>query len=476
MNPIASRLLVQVLRDRPNAWSMKLMSGFMVLSAVGALVASQYINRPVFGHALFLTLISGLGYLWCGDFLKSAILQNQPSCAVLVPGLRVALLRLTAKLYLGCTLASAALGWLMLGHPGYVMIVGGALTVFILFAHRYPYINLLPSVIILGSLSLKAAPVYILETIDTAVGEPMLALAGGVILLLLGAKGVQLCFPQGGDAHWKWRRCLVRQRAARRGEWNNIERTGGIRWLAWLREPYNAALRADSRQGVNQGRQLVHVLGSAGYDGNAMLYLVFSGVLMAALMHWQAVGRDAAVMTIWRVSMQCILMLSALSYANGVVISALRYAGEQVLYRLTPAAPASAQFNRVLMRTLLGRYLRLWLICMLSVVGIDYALQDTFQLQGTTYLLGMLMLPFAALMMRNFATARPQSANWGVVGLPLLVMIPYLMAITFSRYLPDDLLFSLGSVVGLASLIGLRWRWQHMMKQPPVLPASRLVL
>jgi hypothetical protein len=235
-------------------------------------------------------------------------------------------------------------------------------------------------------------------------------------------------------------------------------------------------LRADSRKGANQGRQLVHTLGPAAHDGNAMLSLLLTCAAMAALAQWLSLGKAPLVQQIWIITMQCILMVSTLSYANAVALSAQRYAKEQALYRLAPGAPAPGQFNRVLMRTLLIRCLRLWLFGSLGVVAIDVVMLGKFQLQGAAYLLAMLMLPFTALVLRDYASMRPRSGNWYTVVLPFLIMFVYVMLMAIGRRLPDALLFSLGSVIGLASLIGLRWRWQRMMKRPPVLPAGRLVL
>jgi hypothetical protein len=243
-----------------------------------------------------------------------------------------------------------------------------------------------------------------------------------------------------------------------------------------MREPYYATLRADSRKGANQGHQMVHTLGPAAHDGNAMLTLLLTCAAMAALAQWLSWSKAPVVQQIWGVTMQCALMVSTLSYANAVALSAQRYVKEQALYRLTPGAPPTGQFNRVLMRTLLTRCLRLWLFGSLGVVAIDFVISGKFQLQGAAYLLSMLMLPFTALVLRDYASMKPQIGNWSTVFLPLLVMFVYVMLMVMSRRLPAGLLFSLGSVIGLASLIALRWRWQRMMKLPPALPAGRLVL
>ncbi|SHN11673.1 hypothetical protein SAMN05192549_104416 [Duganella sacchari] len=475
MNAVETQLLSQMLLDHCQGRMMKRLSWGLVLCAAGVLGASHYLEAPVFGNVLFLVLICGLGYLWCGSFLKSAIQQNRPANAVLVPGLRANLMRLTALLYIACTLATGALGWLLLGHPGYVLLTGAALGVYSLFTSRYAWLNTLPSFIMIIFFSINNRNATILDVITGLMGEPLLTFLGVIVLTWLGWLGLQAAFPQGGDKHWRWLSCQARQRAMNRGELLNSEPGAGIRWLAWLRGPYNAALRADSRKGADQGRQMAHTLGTSAHDGVTIAYVILSAVVMAMFAHHWAASKDPVFMLVICMTMQGVLMQSALVYISSIINRAGRYGTEQSLYLLTPAAPAPAGCNRSLMRILLFRTLRLWLLCSLGIVVIDIAAQGRLEVRGTTYLLAMMMLPLTGLVLRNYATARRQSTDWlAIIGTTMMIFL-YVALALFAQDHPGLPLFWVGSAVGVAALVGLRLRWQHVMQLPPVLPVGRLV-
>jgi len=260
-----------------------------------------------------------------------------------------------------------------------------------------------------------------------------------------------------------------------RGELLNSEPGAGIRWLAWLRGPYNAALRADSRKGANQGRQMAHTLGTTAHDGVTIAYVILSAVVMAMFAHHWAASKDPVFMLVICMTMQGVLMQSALVYISSIINRAGRYGTEQSLYLLTPAAPAPAGCNRRLMQTLLFRTLRLWLLCSLGIVVIDIAAQGKLEVRGTTYLLAMMMLPLTGLVLRNYATTRRQSTDWlAIIGTTMMIFL-YVALALFAQDHPGLPLFWVGSAVGVAALVGLRLRWQHVMQLPPVLPVGRLV-
>jgi hypothetical protein len=150
---------------------------------------------------------------------------------------------------------------------------------------------------------------------------------------------VQALFPQGGDRHMLWHQCFSRQLARANGTALNMEPGGGIRWLAWLRRPYNTTLRADSRHGAAPGRQMMHALGTMAYDGGAIAYALVSLVAMCWAGDYLAVQADQAFVLVCSTMMQGMLMMSVLVYAATVSSQAVRFSGEQSLYRLTPAAP-----------------------------------------------------------------------------------------------------------------------------------------
>lgn len=470
MNAAELQFLAQIVRHRRDGRLMKYLSWFIVFSAAGLLVAGYLSERPLFGKGMFLALISGLGILWCGDFLKSAIQQNLPANAVLVPGLRAGLMRMTALLYAGCVLFSAALGWLMLGHPGYVLLAAGSLSVFILFANRYAWLNLLPSAIFIATLFVTNRPLDLLSDVVLSVGEPLLTFLGAMLLLLLGWKGLLAAFPQGGDRHWAWRSCALRRQARSRGEAQvGGVGAGGLRWLAWLRKPYAAALRTDSRPGADAGRQLMHTIGPAANDGTAIAYLALAAVAMALVLYRMSASKELVLMLMCSTTMQSVLM-----YVSSVVKQVARRGAEQRLYLLTPAAPAAAQINRTLMRTLLFRALRLWLLASLCVAGVDVVMQGGLKIRGVTFLIAMLLLPCAGLVLRNYAAIPAHTRETPATALMLAMVLVCTLLPLLAYTQPGLPWFGFGGAIGIGAVIGLWLRWRQVMALPPVLPAGRL--
>lgn len=473
MNASTRQLLMQMMYDRASSGMLVRVSWMLGLFSLVQLLANYHFGKPEFGETLLLCLVSGTIFLWCGAFLKNAVQQNTPSNAVLVPGLRRKLMRLTIELYLGATLVTAALSWLMIDRPGYGLLAGALFTIYVLYAQRYSWLNFLPSVVIVASISITSHPVDKLVAAADVIGEPVVTVIGTVLLALLVRPALQALFPHGGDRHWAWYLRFTQQLAIASGSALHTEPGRGIRWLAWLRKPYNAALRADSRRGADQGRQMLHTLGTSAHDGGAIAYAVVSAVVMALFGRYLATKGDAVFTMVTSTMMQGMLMMGVVVYVSTLVTHAVRYAGEQGLYRLTPAAPASTQFNHVLLGALLFRAMRLWLVCALAILCIDVVTLDQWQVRGITFALAALVLPFVLLVMRDYATtpARPNTVLNIVMS--TLIVAAYIALAMVDQTHPGLPLFWFGAGVALLTVLVMRLRWQQLVVLPPLLPASR---
>jgi len=309
-----------------------------------------------------------------------------------------------------------------------------------------------------------------------AIGEPLVTLIGTVLLVSLGRPALRALFPQGGDRHWDWYLRFTRQQAIASGRVLNAEPGHGIRWLAWLRAPYNAALRADSRRGANQGRQLLHTLGTPAHDGGAAIYAVVSAVIMALVGRHLAAKGDPVLTMVTSTMMQSMLMMGVVVYVSTLAAHAVRFGGEQGLYRLAPAAPASAQFNQVLLGALLFRSLRLWLACTVAVMGVDAIILGQLQVRGITFALAALVLPFILLLMRDYAAAPPRpNVLLGIVMTTLVVVADIALAMVDQLH-PGLPMFWFGAGLVLVTALIMRLRWQQLTALPPLLPACRVAV
>jgi hypothetical protein len=418
-------------------------------------------------------LVGGAGYMWSGAFLKNAAQQNQPAYACLVPGLRGRLMALTALLFTACTLLATALTALFYGHAGYALVGAGLLSVYILFANRYYALNFFPSVVIIASVTNNNRPMHMLFDTTNAIGEPVVAGVGAIVVVLLGVLGVQAVFPQGGDRHWTWHRRLGREQARIRGT-ALAGAVGGARWMAWLRLAYDAALRRDSRGGASQGRKMMHALGRKAHDGGAMIYMLVTTLVMV-LAGRELTGQGGSdVVLVSSSTMQGCVLLAMLIYAVTASATVARHSAEQGLYRLTPAAPSAPQINRVLAGTLLFRCLRLWLLSLACAMCIDLA---TFgQLRGITFMLATLMLPVAGLVLRNYALMPARSSEAVAIAGTVLLVAGCIAALWVEEMLPAFPWAWAGGAMLLASAAGLYLRWRQMLALPPALPAGRLAI
>jgi hypothetical protein len=59
-------------------------------------------------------------------------------------------------LYLAATLLTGALSWLLISRPGYGLLIGAVFSIYVLYAQRYGVLNFLPTVVIVGSLSITS--------------------------------------------------------------------------------------------------------------------------------------------------------------------------------------------------------------------------------------------------------------------------------------------------------------------------------
>ncbi|MYM66952.1 hypothetical protein GTP45_08945 [Pseudoduganella sp. FT55W] len=473
MNAADRQLLLQVVYDRAGRGTLVRLSWFIGFLGLVQLI-SKHFNQPAFGEVPLLFLSSCLAYLWCGAFVKNAIQQNSPSNAVLVPGLRRRLMRMTVYFYVAATLLTGVLSWLLLDRPSYGLLLGAVFSVYVLYAQRHSGLNFLPVAVIIASTWVSRHPVDELLAAVDRIGELPITVIGLLLLALMGWHAVHMLFLHGGDRHWAWHHRHIRQLARANGRTVNTAPGCGLRWLAWLRTPYNLALRADSRRGAGRGRQMLHSLGLPAYDGGAIGYALVSAVVMALVGRYVASKGDVVVTMICSTMMQGMLMMSVLIYAATVASQAVRYGGEQGLFRLSPAAPATGQFNRVLLGTLLFRCLRLWLISAVAAIAIDAAVLGQFELRGITYALAMLMLPFSVMLLRDYASAAAQPNTVLTVATTTLVVLAYIALAGLDQKYPGLPLFWLGSIVWAATAVTLVLRWRRWGAAPVLLPAGRL--
>ncbi|MES2160038.1 MAG: hypothetical protein V4476_02680 [Pseudomonadota bacterium] len=476
MNGAYTQLLLQVVRDR---CANRVMVRISALLALGALVVALLVlslrSHMELAWQAPLGMSTMLIVMWSGAYLKSAVQQNHPAYACLVPQLRRRLIVLTVVLFSAGGLAVAAMAAAVFGHPGYALAGTGAFFCYMLYAQRYMVLAFLPTVIILASLSLKQWLAALWQSL-APMGEPALAGMGLIAVAVLGAAGMQLVFPRGGDRHWAWySRNAVLARRLQGGLLKSDDGGARNRFSMLLRFGYSAALRRDSQRGARPARMLMHTLGPTAYEGGYLVYLLLvTAVAAGVLLH---AGDDAlAVRQMMRTFvMQICLLVAVVLYAADLLKSASRHGAEQALFFLAPRTPITAQVNRMLGTALLARFLRVWLLACAAAFLVDMLLHGAPRIYGSTFLLAALLLPFSCLLLRDYATTPVSHSQMTTVAWTFVAMVAYLVALAVENDFPELPLFWIGGAVVLVTLLVLRRRWQRLMALPAVLPAGRLL-
>lgn len=462
-------LLQQLLNNTANFRMMKRITLLLVLAE--AILLALY--RPATQSPVPLLIVCvpwGLLQGWCGAFMSSAVLQNRPEYACLVPQLRSRLMKLTAALYGANGLVLGLLAGVVFGHAGYGLLAAVTISVLSLFMQRFTALSWGMVLVVPAIVPLLF---NVLPHILIAVDQELAVTAAGLLLLALPAAwGLHLIFPQGGERHWAWQAKFSRQQDALLGKAAKASALhGGQRWRQWLGRLYAGALRRDSQAGVAPARRMMHVLGPAAHGGRHIAYalLATAGVLLL----WQILGEGYIRNGL--LSAVGVLQLSAtLGYVIGVVDNVPRYRAEQSMYFLTPGAPAAAAINRLIGQTLLLRFLGVWLVTLACAVLLDSIAAGELALHGGSFALAMGMLWLARPLLRNYATVKADGARLdGMIAVVLvaLIILAIMAVVERGAALPWH---AIGVVLGIAAILDLARCWRRLMALPPVLPAGRL--
>lgn len=469
------QLLLQAKLDADSYRLMMRLSWLLAAGALLILAVTHYFDRPLVGRTVLVLFIWGSAQMWSGALLKSAMLQNRPEYAALVPHLRARLMRLVATLFIGCTLLLGALAALLLDYPGYVLLCGGLMSVYLLFVSRYPMLLVMPSAIILlllqsGLLGKMA------HAIDASLGHAAATMIGSALLLALGAWGLHLGFPQSGDAHWAWFKRYNHRLTSLRAPTRNAPGSRvGEWWQALWRSRYVAALRRDSQQGGTPARMMVHALGPGAHPTGYSVFALVSTLVVIGLLAVLGVDQRAnAEFVLLGTILAWSVLLSPLMYIIGATDGALRYQTEQAVFSLSAGAPAASQVNRLLGGVMLRDFLKVWLVTLLCIIAIDSFVLGHAGLRGATFVLWMLLLPMSCSLTRNHAVIQTGGRELESLALLLPFMVMCIVLMLLTHVLPGMPWFWLGGAIGVVTVLVWRLRWQKLMALPPVLPAGRL--
>ncbi|MES3024909.1 MAG: hypothetical protein V4857_25335 [Pseudomonadota bacterium] len=390
------------------------------------------------------------------------VLQNSPARALLVPRLR---LRLVGVFLALCALASIGLALIFSVTMGHVHALAlGIATVLLIISLtlRYPALSFVFFVFALFSSQIANIPLRAIG------GDPLALAILTPLVLALAWKTAQLLLQNGGDVHAAFQARLLKHPllAANAAQANPQVRLGLIE-TALLRRDCARRAPASAMLGYVLGpsyqwiQMPVFALACVGVVGFAQRYVLAPGT----------VSENFSFIVTW--SSIAATMLAPLALLYLVDANLRTKHNEQILLRLAPAIPQGAGLNQSFAHALMRRLLVSWtvaLLCALSLLLIRDA-----NLAGLMVVLSsaVLMLPLAALPLKNYASAAvaAPSSSLALAILAVLVLLGVMAVLTLKFKAPWLLLLGLYGGAALF-LIGLRWR--AMVASPPAFPLGHM--
>ncbi|MGB9991839.1 hypothetical protein [Pseudoduganella rhizocola] len=412
-------------------------------------------------------------FVWWGLFVRSAVLQSHPANAVLVPRLRLRLLRLTCLLWIVVSLLAAAVGSLLLGHFGLLLCGFAAFLLYVIAVQRFHALAYLPlALIILNSLA-SGSIFEAAGWLAGALGAAGLVAAGLALNAVLSALLLPQLFPAGGDRHHAWHARLLRS-AARLNEGSltpGQEGRVGRKLLALLNRPYWRRFEQDvqmRREVASQEAMLLHALGPRAQLGSVLTCVLVLGLVFLSTGRNPLGSKAYEFVNIFVVPFA---LLPALLFPVQQRLTLQRTAGEQGLLRLSPGAPAAPDFNRVLGIALAKYFVFTWLLSIVVIAGAAMLATRSLWIPHAMPAITMLGFAAGAFVLRDYASL-PRLHNGG--NALLLPMVGAGAAAVAAAALGPHLPWMWITLAGLPLLAWLWWsRWQNMLAARPAFPAAR---
>ncbi|GAB3397728.1 hypothetical protein NX774_19195 [Massilia agilis] len=398
-------------------------------------------------------------------FIPGAVLLNTPANARLVPGMRRRLVEMTAAGWLlGSVLVAGLAGWLALAPLVAMYVIGLSM---MRAGHQWGLALFMPAVMFGGVQ--RSLPPELLSTLASGAGFfcEMLLLA----LVAVGALG-QL-YPKGGDRHF----------GGRHGQERAIERS--LRKVAQPVTPtlpgrvFGWGLQRDCQQRRLLSLML-HVLGPSAHWSAALvmgLFVLAVGIAVkAALALWAS---DEIISSVAAGGVQLlaafVMVVAQAGVAEQVVARIGAARTEQALFRLAPASPPPAVFNRLLGAALASRVLLNWLV-LASAIAIVAALLGTPAEVAVSFaaVCSMAGLPLVGIVLDDYARDRG-AFDPGVALSFVFISAPAVLA-ACAAWRWDGLAFW-PSLLVASNTLGAGyavWRWTRLRKAPVAFPARRM--
>lgn len=419
--------------------------------------------------------LGALVVAWWLQLLNSAIRQNEPALACLVPYQRRRIVTVVGLAWLAGSVAIGIVFGVGLNHIGYALLAAAATLMYFAVLQRLPMLALAPLAAIVAT---KFVPPPSPAGLVAALGETGTAAVGLFVLLMLAPPLARLLFPRGGDSHMTWHRQFIdRVKAVKEAQGVPGQERTVWRSASWTDRPYLADLRRLSDRTTleppRSGRAnlLLLALGGSVHPGASLLGI--AGITVLAL----ATGGNLLDYMGWQGSVVqlCLLMLviPLATHVHAVTTAMQRFRVEQALLRLSPAAPATADFNRQFGSALLRRFALLWAASTAAAALVAAIMMPGVQAQASVGVTAALALPLAGFLVRDFASLQRLSSVTMIAALVAIVALTVVLKGGLTLWRTHVPWVPIGCLA-LAAVGLIYYRWRRMQTQPVAFPAGRL--
>jgi|SRR5471032_723647 len=467
-----AQILMQPLLQRRAAGSLWLTWMLTALLVVGGAIAEVATGRAAIAGMALTIPLGALAFLWWGSFIESAVRQNVPLHAQLVPHLRGRFMRLTAMLWFAATLVGGCLSALAFGHFGVGLLATATGLLVVAALQRYPNGGAFP-ILAMFALNLIPHPAIHPWSLVECYGEAAVAAAGFALLAAAGAALLPALYLRGGDFHLRWQlKFASRLEVFKTGAAGDSGFTVATYWSRLQRLAYTMALLRASAAGATPAQMQMYALGPSAHW---MRYTAMP-VLLLMLAVPASILLDSSPLLSGLAPLYAIffVMIALGLFVQNVNVAIYRTSTEQGLLRLTPDAVPHSIFNRTLARALLISFFKLWLVCAASAIMVAKIFGGAKSDWAYLLSLAVFMLPFSALLLRDYAAMSEPSGSSATALTAGGVLLLLLVLSALKTLLWPQIWTAIGIASVLLTALLLVRGWRRMMAMPAAFPARRM--
>jgi hypothetical protein len=409
-------------------------------------------------------------FVWWGLFVRSAVLQNHPANAVLVPQLRRRLLRLTGALWIAVCLACATVGSLLFGHFGLLLCGFAIFLMFVIAVQRFHWLAYVPLGVIILNAMASGTVLAAAEWIVLSLGENGLVAAGLALNAVLAAVLLPQLLPAGGDRHHAWHKRVECSAAQLRDGKLSGGQQGliGSMLLALLNAPYWRRFEHDVRGKTGQQAILLHALGPRTETGSLLACALVLGLVFLFTGGKSFGHKGYEFINVFLVPFG---LLPSLLFPVQQRLAMQRTVNEQGLLRLSPGVPAPQHFNRVLGLALARYFIFTWVLSVGVIAGAAMVATRSIWIPHALPAMALLGLAAGAFTLRDYAALPRVRHGANALLLPMMIAVG---SAVFTAVLGPRLPWLWLTMGGVPLVAWLWWsRWRKMLAARPAFPAAR---